>query len=111
MTYTQRRLKLFRAVIKKSGWDIPLDGFGSRSKAEFLSAIEVFLSTSLNQALAEERERVRGVIERINTPLFTGASGLGYNNGFNDGEKSGQFRLKEEIIDILAPLDITKKDI
>ena len=39
--------KEFREMIENSGWKIPLDGFGERSREEFLSSIICFWESKL----------------------------------------------------------------
>lgn len=63
--------------------------------------VKSFISHIITLVQKREREEMVERIEEIPTPIFDGASGFDYNSGWNDGEKSGQYRLKEEIINLI----------
>jgi len=61
MTYTEKRLEEFDEKFL-----IPM--YGDESLGGNYEAVKAFLAESINQALAEERERVRGIIDWELTP-------------------------------------------
>ena len=102
MTITDKRLELFREKIKTYDKD---GGFivyvEDEDNQDFdVELIEKFLSTSIQQAIAEERERVRGEIEKMKKEtredfyfdietenrdfIYDYAEKLGYNKAIDD---------------------------
>ena len=59
--YTQRRLEKFDEKFGKLG--LMADGITSEGEVYGSNHVKDFLATSIQQAIAEERERVRGEIE------------------------------------------------
>lgn len=51
--------------------------------------------------VADYHNHIVEKIEKIDTPLFEGASGFSYNAGWNDSEKSSRYHLKAEILSLL----------
>jgi len=62
MTDTQKRLEEFNELMDKL-WDKYGESYEVYNPKEFAREIESFLATSIDQAIAEERVRVRGVME------------------------------------------------
>ena len=62
MTYTEKRLEEFKELLFEYGFN-RFDENGMQND-EDLTKLHNFLSTKITQALAEERERVRGILKK-----------------------------------------------
>jgi len=108
MTDTQKILKEFNELMDKL-WDKYGESYEVYNPKEFAREIESFLATSINQARAEERERVKENLPKIITPTVEPPpNNLSQNQIF----ASGQMNMLLRVYDILDSLDkpVTKKD-
>jgi hypothetical protein len=80
--------KEFREMIENSGWKIPLDGFGERSREEFLGAIICFWELKL----AKQQEEFVKMIDEIPTevPEYE-------NNDYDKGRKDFKADIKSKL--------------
>ena len=98
MTYTEKRLEEFRNIFLKDESSLGLQYLmtnGAIKKFE-LEKIESFLAKSIQQAIAEDRERMRGEIKE----------GVGYGRfGFSRTDKGHEGEVAINIDDLLSSLD------
>jgi hypothetical protein len=52
------------------------------------------------ELISNLKKSIREEIEKVEAPIFEGATGFTYNAGWNDGEKSARYNLKDEILSL-----------
>ena len=107
MTDTKKRLEEFNELINKL-WDKYGESYEVYNPKEFTREIESFLAESIHQARAEEKSRVRKLINLYGTPNCDYL----HHNKKQQHENEEICPVVTEITDLLSSLDkpVTKKD-
>jgi len=100
MTYTEKRLEEFEDKLSGIFYSKPVNGAKCTENKQIVRA---FLTTSIAQALAEERERVRERVEELT--IYRN------NKGVTEIEENTGYYKASEITSTLQNKPLTDKDI